>query len=269
MYTFLDGVLDDLPKLKVTTEANSKSATDQSTVTIPIDIKNSINMFQIIFDICSSSMQYSNVNLRQLNTAVALIQEFNYCGGLVILNQIISRLFQCQDNHMESEVLNCVKTLLLSFRNLLESVKFAKAEYSHNIMRIKHNHKHCNSKDLLSLHHDVLGEMNYMHDDVVDTAEKENLCVVASTFKFLSKFVEHSVTLSPQLTHLILLTIDRIGICTCMSPTAILVPLLLPFFCYHDVKSPLAVLTRLLLQYNASNDSSLHNQNGDTSIVKR
>ena len=184
----------------------------------------------------------------EMETAIKLLHEFDWCGGYRVFTDLMVRL---SDQHETSQVFS---KLLQSYFNLLSSVVNCKAVVMHATKCSRRNHRSCSPAvtALVPVHCDIMGS------DVSVTSQKDReTCVTAVAIRFLISLL---VKVSPSSTAVdrVVVTLDKVCLCNCQPACDWLVPLLcfLPRWSEPNQTKVLSFVTKLIVYHFCEVSSS-------------
>lgn len=193
--------------------------------------------------------------------ALELIHEFVQHHGLELFEGTCLRLeaFGNSNSEMSGEVMERLRGIISGILKIISVVKRAKSEQIHQSSCARRRHRHCEYSQLLHHHHDVSGlpvtSCEHIFEEKAEDSDwqvryPESCCILAVCAYKCLRLLPHLSPSGPAVLQ-VLAGVQAVGICCCMDPRSVVVPLLqifqAPGLCSHQ-SYILNVLSRLVLE---------------------
>ncbi|XP_071961754.1 lysosomal-trafficking regulator-like isoform X2 [Antedon mediterranea] len=260
---------------EVFTDAKQELSTKNETVSFHFVYLSEI--LQGVLELITSLLRNSTSNHTVITHVNVLMQEFENEAGFDLLANVIKDLDECLvlGIDKDGQIKDMLRGLIRGLSMMITALKRAKLEYMHKMQCLKRTHRQCDYSTYMHHHHNIYGmsctiyqeQLQHEHDMQTlktDFAKKESLrsqslssnlkcCVSRVTETLLQLFMQSKYKL---VLAGILFAIENSGICCCMTPEQIVVPLLenLPKVSVQLRPYILSIVAKLILEQLGGNE---------------
>ncbi|XP_033121073.1 lysosomal-trafficking regulator-like isoform X2 [Anneissia japonica] len=223
------------------------SKTDSKNTSITFNFLYLSEILQGILELITSLLRNSTTNHTVITHVNVLLQEFESQSGFDLLSEVIKDLDGCLviGVDKDGQIKEMLRGLIKGLSAMITALKRSKLEYMHKMQCLKRTHRQCDYSKYMHHHHNIYGmscaiyQEQLQHENNLQTLKSDftttethqtqplssNLkcCVsrVTETLLQLFRQSQYKLVLAG-----ILFAIENSGICCCMTPEQIILPLL-------------------------------------------